>query len=143
MPLYEYHCRSGHRFSRFDSVSNHQSLRLCPTCFAASRQVITAPILVKAAADVCYDSPIDGSHITSRDKRNEDLKRNGCREYDPGMKTDYHRNLKDSESALDKAVDASVEAAIEKMPSAKRGKLFSELMEQGASANIIRMTPHV
>ena len=32
-----------------------------------------------------YESPIDGRIIEGRVQRREDLKRNGCREYDPGM----------------------------------------------------------
>lgn len=33
-----------------------------------------------------YNSPIDGRPITSRSHRREDLRRNGCVEYDPSMK---------------------------------------------------------
>ena len=33
-----------------------------------------------------YRSPIDGRPITSRSQRREDLKRNGCVEYEPSMK---------------------------------------------------------
>jgi hypothetical protein len=33
-----------------------------------------------------YRSPIDGRPITSRSARREDLKRNGCVEYEPSMK---------------------------------------------------------
>jgi hypothetical protein len=32
-----------------------------------------------------YRSPIDGRPITSRSERREDLKRNGCVEWEPGM----------------------------------------------------------
>jgi hypothetical protein len=103
--------------------------------------MITAPLLVKAAPNICYDSPIDGSHITSWDARREDLKRNGCREYDPEMKTDYHQRIKDSEAKLDATIEAHVEEAIEKMPTAKRGKLYSELTDQGVQADVIRTTP--
>lgn len=32
-----------------------------------------------------YSSPIDGRVITSRSERREDLKRNGCVEYEPSL----------------------------------------------------------
>lgn len=36
-----------------------------------------------------YESPIDGSVISGRKQRREDLKRNGCHEYDPGERKDF------------------------------------------------------
>lgn len=104
-------------------------------------QIITAPLLVKAAAAVCYDSPIDGRPITSMQARREDLKRNNCTPYDPMARQDYDRRVKDSEAELDKAIEATVEEEIHKMPSAKRRKLYSELTEQGMTAEPVRL-PH-
>ena len=142
MPEYVYQCPAGHEMSRFLSIKNHLPFVDCERCGAIARQVLTAPLMVKAAPDVCYDSPIDGTPITSWAARREDLAKHGCREYDPEMKTDYHRRLKDSEAALDRAVDAHVEASIEKMDTKQRGKLFSELIEQGMTTEIVRRTPH-
>lgn len=99
-------------------------------------QIIGAPLLVKAAPDVCYDSPVTGEPITSWEKRKEDLKRHGCREYDPGMKDDYHARIKASEDSLDKALTETIEETVEKMPTAKRAKLHSELTEQGATLDV-------
>jgi len=138
MPIYEYRCGSGHRFTRFDTVANHQSLRLCPTCFAASTQIITAPAMVKVAQDVCYDSPIDGKPITSWAAREEDLKRSNCRPYDPEQKTDAANRRKAEEAALDTMIEAHAEEVTEKMTTAQRGKIWSELTEQGAEAQVIR-----
>jgi hypothetical protein len=39
-----------------------------------------------------YTSPIDGRPITSRSERREDLKRNGCVEYEPSVPKRYFRN---------------------------------------------------
>lgn len=44
---------------------------------------ICAPIIVSDIPE--YRSPIDGRSITSRSHRREDLKRNGCVEYEPSM----------------------------------------------------------
>jgi hypothetical protein len=98
--------------------------------------------MVKVASDVCYDSPIDGKPITSWQAREEDLKRNGCTAYDPEQKMDYANRLKESESLLDKSIEVSVEETIAKMPTEKRGKLYSELTEQGVQADVVRVTPN-
>lgn len=143
MPEYIYQCPVGHRMSRFTNVKNHLPFVDCENCGVIAEQVLTAPLLVKASADVRYDSPVTGEPITSWAARRNDLAKHGCREYDPEMKRDYHQRLKDSETALDKAVDTHVEASIEKMPTKQRAKLYSELTEQGATAEVVRSTPHV
>ena len=142
MPEYIYECYHQHRSSVLTTLAGHKIVIDCPSCGAPAPQVITAPLLVKASQDVCYDSPIDGRPITNWQARQEDLKRNGCREYDPEMKRDFHQRLKDSESALDKTVDTHVEASIEKMPTKQRAKLYSELTQEGVSAEVVRSTPH-
>ena len=111
-------------------MAQHSPIWICE-CGKVGTQIIGAPLAVKVAEDVCYDSPIDGSPITSWEKRQEDLKRNGCMPYDPGMKQDYERSIRESDAALDQAVEQSVERAVEKMPTKQRGKLYSELVEQG------------
>lgn len=140
MPLYEYRCKNGHTQTRFLPLSEHRAWVPCG-CLEWAEQIITAPLLVKVAQDVCYDSPIDGTPITNWHQRQEDLKRNGCREYDPEMKTDANRRLADGEAHLDKMIDAHVEEAVHKMPTATRGKLYSELTEQGMTAEYARTTP--
>ncbi len=139
--MYEFLCQCGAHFTVPLTLSNHATVQQC-LCGRNANQVITAPLLVKAAADVCYDSPIDGTPITSWAARRNDLAKHGCREYDPGMKQDYHQRLKDADAALDKAVDTHVEASIEKMPTKKRAKLYSELTQEGVSADVVRSTPH-
>ncbi len=110
----------------------------CITCGMLAEQVIGAPLLVKVAADVCYDSPIDGRPITNWQARNEDLKRSGCQPYDPCMKQDTDRMRKEKAEELDKAIELHVEETVEKMPSAKRAKLASELTEQGVGVDVVR-----
>lgn len=140
MPRYVYLCRDEHTFTRFSTVAEHSPVAICP-CGQQARQVITAPVLVKCAADVCYDSPIDGRPITSHDAHKEDLKRHDCVAYDPEMKRDYERRLAESDARLAASIDAHVEESIEKMPTAKRAQLYSELTEQGMTADVVRSTP--
>jgi len=138
MPEYIYQCPNNHWYSEFLHVRNHSPIWICSECGEVGQQVITAPSMVKVAEDVCYDSPVTGEPITSWAKRQEDLKRTNSVPYDPGMKQDHERKLKEAEVALDKSIDQHVERAIEKMPTAKRGKLYSELTEQGTSLGLQR-----
>jgi len=137
MPIYRYQCTNGHTFENFLTIAGHVSELACE-CGAVATQIISAPLLVKASADVCYDSPIDGRPITSWQARREDLARNHCRPYDPEMKKDAERFREDSRAEIDKAIDATVEEAIEKMPSSKRSQLASELVEQGLTMETVR-----
>jgi hypothetical protein len=145
MPIYTYRCPHGHltelyfpTFTRVVRACDHRAKQGRGACALLISQILTAPLLVKAAPDVCYTSPIDGTPITSMAQRREDLARSGCRPYDPDQKTDYTRRLTESEAALDRTIEASVEEAVEKMPTATRGKLFSELTEQGVTAEVVR-----
>lgn len=143
MPFYAYQCANGHRFELFLTVVDHVDHWPCHDCREQAVQVITAPMLVSCAKDVCYDSPIDGRPITSWDAHREDLKRNGCIPYDPEMKTDTVRRRKQEDAALDKSVEQQAEELCEKMPTQQRAQLWSELTEQGVSAECIRSTPTV
>ncbi len=140
MPYYDYQCQNGHRTTMYLTLANHVGTQPC-ACGEMAEQVITAPILVACAQDVCYDSPIDGRPITSWQARTEDLKRNNCQPYDPEMKTDYANRLKRQEAELDKSIEQYAEQVTEKMPTATRGKLYSELTEQGVQAEYVRSTP--
>lgn len=141
MPVYTYACSIGHRFELFMTVESHRSEIDCLYCYEGKAQtVITAPLMVKVAADVCYDSPVTGEPITSWAQRREDLARNNCRPYDPEMKTDYLRRQQESKQELDRSIDQTVEEAIAKMPTAKRAKLWSEVTEQGVDLDFQRST---
>lgn len=139
MPKYEFSCSNGHSFEEFLPVARMQTPYACP-CGARTRRLITAPLLVLAQAECRYDSPIDGTPITSWSQRREDLARHNCQEYDPQMKTDYLRRQKESEQALEREVDESVEKAIAQMPYRERARLHSELVEQGMTAEVERLT---
>ena len=142
MPNYLYQCNDGHGFQQFSTVAEHSPVAKCP-CGQWGAQIITAPLMVKCAQEVSYDSPIDGRPITSHDAHREDLKRHDCVAYDPEMKKDYDRRIAAEDAALDASIDAHVEESIEKMPTAKRAQLYSELTEQGMTTDVVRSTPTV
>ena len=141
MPFYTFACPHGHLFERFHALSEFTDTAPCAihlNCHGTL--VITAPLLVTASPEVCYDSPIDGTPITSWAQREEDLKKHNCRPYDPEMKTDYLRRQQESRQELDKAIDQSVEESFAKLPSDKRAQLASEVLEQGADLDFQRST---
>lgn len=90
--------------------------------------------------DICYDSPIDGRAVTSKHARLNDLARHECIAYDPGMKQDAERSRRDAEARLDKAMDETIDAALEVMDTRKKEKLVSEI-SSGADVNVERGTP--
>ena len=142
MPFYRYACTNDHTFEIFLPLVRHISHWPCRDCRERAEQVITAPMLVTARQDVCYDSPIDGRAITSMDAHREDLKRNGCVDYDPGMKQDATRRQRQADDAIDQSIQAHAEELCEKMPTQKRAKVWSELTEQGVGLDYARSTPN-
>jgi len=141
MPIHDFKCLRGHVTERF--VEHGVDAIDCPVCqgIQATKVFLKAPYSY-VQPDICYDSPIDGRAITTKQARIEDLARNNCQEYDPGMKDDYLRRNKESEAKLEKLFDASVDEALEKMPAREKEKLESELAG-GATAEPIRVTAPV
>lgn len=138
MPLYSYACANQHVTEIFLPLSMHEAMIECPDCHAFASQIITAPLMVKAQPECRYDSPVTGEAITTWQQRRNDLARTGSIPYDPEMKTDLQRRLKDEEAAMEKSMDQHVERFIEKMSTKQRGKLFSELTEQGVTTETVR-----
>lgn len=131
MPIYRYKCAEGHAFERFLSVRDHEEALPCEECPLAAIQVIGAPMLVTAAVDVCYDSPIDGRPITSHQQRREDMKRSDSVPYDPEMKRDALRRKQESQDQFESAVEQTVHEEIAKMPRAKKQQLIREVVREG------------
>lgn len=138
MPTYEYSCPAGHQFERVLPVADYRTPQTCD-CGKQGRRIISLPALTFAQPEARYDSPIDGKPITTWKKRRDDLARHGCREYDPGMRQDNDRRLVREQEKLERALDATVEEEIEKMPSAKRERLENEL-KHGADVGPVSTT---
>ena len=137
MPIYEYVCSCGAEFERHLPVEDYNEPQECE-CGLVAKRIISRPMLVKVSEDICYDSPVTGEPITSMKARKEDLAKNECIPYDPGMKQDYHRRIEDSEKQLEKKFDSAIEAEIANMPAVKREKLESELRHN--DVDVVRQT---
>jgi len=142
MPTYQYLCtRTKKRFERILCVADHVSEIPCK-CGSMASQVITAPMVIipshmSATGVSAYRSPIDGRLITTQAQRREDLARNDCIEYEPGMRQDVDRRVMEDERSLDKSVDETIDRELATMPAHKLERLDAE-MTAGLSAEIAR-----
>jgi len=137
MPLYTWTCLWNHQFERFVRLEKFHDKQFCECGQPASR-LITAPLMVTAQQECCYDSPIDGTPITSWRARRNDLAKHNCVPYDPAMKQDSERLHRERQQSLDRAIDETIESSIEKMSTVERGKLYSELTEQNMQIDCVR-----
>jgi hypothetical protein len=55
------------------------------------------------------------------------------------MKTDADRKQRERQDSLDRAVVATVAREITKMPTAKKAQLRKEVMNQGLTAEVVRI----
>lgn len=137
MPIYAHVCDNGHAFDLLLRFSELDELQAC-VCGRPATRVICAPRIF-VAPDICYDSPVTGKPITSKQARIEDLARTESVEYDPGMKQDYQRRVQESERQLDKSVDEHVDRAIAQMPARKLERLVAEVASSDLAT--ARVTP--
>jgi hypothetical protein len=143
MPLHDFRCNQGHTFE--SAVQHGVDALMCPSCMTAGVANPAHKIFLKAPVgfvqkDICYDSPIDGRAITNKQARIEDLRRNGCVEYDPEMKKDAERRRLASDRALDHSIEQHVDEFFATAPVRKLETLEQEL-RAGASAEVQRSTP--
>lgn len=124
MPLYSFCCESGHTFDRFLRLAEYDMPQICECGDIAIRRICPTMIAVDIPA---YQSPIDGRWINSRAQRTEDLKRNGCVEYEPSMKAHAAIAREREDAALERKMEETVEAEIHSMPTRKREKLIAEI----------------
>lgn len=139
MPLHDFMCERGHVTEELVAQGVDQ---ITCACYLPAHKVFLTPPMGFVQRDICYDSPIDGRPITTKQARLDDLARHGCIEYDPEMKKDQAARIAREEAALEAAVDQTVDREIAQMPARKREKLEAE-MQGGMDAVPERMTPNV
>jgi len=137
MPLYSFECGEGHVFDRYVKLSDFSLPQHCE-CGALARRRI-CPVFVSADIQG-YTSPIDGRWVGSRAQRREDLRRNGCVEWEPGFREEGERRKEREERELFQRVSETIDREIVRMPARKRERLAGEL-EGGITAEIVRKEP--
>jgi hypothetical protein len=79
--MFEALCDKCHKIHNYvKSVDTRNETPEC--CGVQTRKVILTVPMGYVQPDVCYDSPIDGRPITTRQARIEDLKRSGSRPWE-------------------------------------------------------------
>jgi len=138
MPAYSYRCGNKHETVKFFRVRDYVEAVDCDQCDLAAVRIWTAPVMVKVQESIAYDSPIDGRPITTHAARQDDLKRHDCIPYDPEMKKDAARKQRESQEALDSAIEETVYREVAKLPKAKKDQLVKEVVNMGMTAEVAR-----
>lgn len=139
MPVHDFRCQQGHVTECM--VGHGVNWIYCPQCrVAKAEKVFLRAPMGFVQPDILYTSPIDGRVIRTKAERQEDLRRNNCVEYEPGMRQDFENNRRLDERALDASIDQSVDEFFATAPARKIEKLEQEL-RAGASAELVRETP--
>lgn len=125
MPLYVFRCPDDHNFERFLKLEEYDTLQYCDCGQKAKRQA-TCAMIQPMFED--YESPIDGSAITSKKKRKEEMARNDCVDYEPSMKEESTRHMKAGEAALEKEIDHTVDKYWDGLSSKERENFAREVV---------------
>lgn len=128
MPVYSYFCpQCGIHYSIYKRLADYQRPEACGQCPDAPQltSYIVPPAVVGDYPP--YDCPITGKRIEGRRAHEENLRRHGCRVLEPGETEAFRRGQEQAEATFDRAVDATVEEFIEKLPSDKKERLANEV----------------
>ena len=136
MPSYDYACPSCRKpFTVFRAMKHYRDPAYCPDCSTEGNRVISAPAVVGDFAG--YECPVSGAWIEGRRAHEENLKRTGCRVYEPGETEAFKQRKAQQEAAFDTLIEDSVGEAIAQLPAEKKLALAQEF-EQGVDATVVR-----
>lgn len=134
MPLYSFECEGKHVFDRYVKLADFDAPQICECGAVAVRRI--CPVFVSADIQG-YASPIDGRWVGSRAQRREDLRRNGCVEWEPGFREEGQKRRAREDAELFRRIEETADREIAAMPARKRERLAGE-MEAGVTATVIR-----
>jgi len=136
VPLYDYRCGCGQKFTRLVKLADYQQPQThCEGL--ASQKLVSAPAIHGDYEG--YQCPVTDKWIEGRRAHEENLKRTGCRLYEPGETEAYKRGLAKADESLEASIDASTEQFIHELPLAKREQLAVEL-QSGLDVSVERST---
>jgi len=138
MPTYTYKCsQCGTKCDVVKKLAELERLEPCGSCETLEpmqRQVCAPRVAVDYAG---YNCPITGDWIEGRRAHQENLKKHGCRVYEPGETEDFRRRKADSEADFDRRVGETVDEWIATAPAEKREAL-AIAEQQGITAEVCR-----
>jgi len=94
-------------------------------------------IIVKGKWDA-YQSPITGEVISTVRQRENEMKEHDCVDYEPSLRGEADKRVREGEAKLEKMIDETVDHEISTMPAKKREKLFEEL-KSGVDIEVERL----
>lgn len=126
MPLYDIRCeKTGYVFERLIPLAKFEEPIICACHSPASRLISTPMISVDQTG---YSCPVTGKWIRSKREHRENLQRQGCRVLEGGEKEQNEQRRAEADAELDRKVEETVERTIDSYPSAKREKLYNEMV---------------
>jgi len=134
VPLYSFRCPNDHNFERVLKVKDYDTLQYCDCGQKAKRQIVPTMI---APEFQDYQSPIDGAAISTKKRRIEEMAKHDCVDYEPSLKLEADKRVKEDEIRMDKSVDKTVDKLWYSMTSQQRENLARELTS-GADINYLR-----
>lgn len=137
MPLYEYKCLNGHKFSRVLPLKDYKEVQYCE-CGIVAEKVLSLP-QVFVRAEVHYRCPITDIPITSAKAHEENLKKHGCRVYESGETEAFKRRRQKEDEALEERISETAVQIVEQLPSETREQLGREL-ESGLTPTTMRQS---
>jgi len=137
MPTYTFRCSEcGAVFDKILRVAQYNNPQSC-SCGCEAKRIIVAPAI---RTDISgYRCPVTDKWIEGRRAHAENLKRTGCRLYEPGETEQLKRSKVAEEAAFEKSLDETADRLIAELPAVKREKLIGEV-EGGISATVVRQS---
>lgn len=136
MPVYEYKCRACEKVTeKITAIKDYTRVVTCECGAAAYRVFLTAPRVQGDYA--AYDCPITGKRIEGRKAHEENLRKHGCRVYEPGETEGFQKSRAAEEAAFEESVGETAAQFVAGLPSEKREQLAKEL-ESGADVSVDR-----
>lgn len=135
MPLYSYLCPTcADKVTIFKKIADLERDEF-HDCGMQMTRVLEAPF-VRGDYEA-YTCPITGNLIEGKVAHNNNLKKHGCRLWEPGETDRVIAERARREADEDAALERSIDEEIAKLPSEKRERLGAE-MENGLTAEVVR-----
>ena len=135
MPTYTFRCPDcGAVFDRILRVAQYNDPQSC-SCGKQAKRIIVAPAI---RTDISgYRCPVTDKWIEGRRAHAENLKRTGCRLYEPGETEALKRRKAAEEATFERELDDTADRLIAELPAVKRDRLIGEV-EGGLTATVVR-----
>ncbi len=125
MPLYEFACDScNKKEDRVLPLADYMKEQQC-SCGQAMRKCLSAPAV--SVDYPAYQCPVTGATVEGRKQHEENLKRQGCRVWEPGETERVKQDRADADRVFARQVESTIDQQIETMPTRKKEELVKEL----------------